>query len=500
MYGGTKKEMERLLKDATKLSGVKYDISNLGDVYEAIHVIQKEIGITGTTALEAEKTLTGSFASMGASFQNLIGNIAIGNGTISQDMMALGETIKTFLFNNLIPMLWNIVSSLPQLAYNLISGMGPIMLQGGKKLLLNISKGISTGLPNFMNTVNEVINQVINFLFETVPLFIEQGIAFIFGLIDGIIDTTPDIVATILNVVQQLSNKLKENLPLFLENGRDIIFGLIEGIIHRLPDIVATILNVVQQLIDTIKENLPFYVEKGREFILSMISGLMDSLPQIIHTVGNIISQIILFIAKNLPKFLLMGLKMIVELEVGIIKALPGLYAKIPGIIWAIVVEFAKIPGLLFNIGKQLIQGFWNGIKSMGSWIANKIKGFLGGIVGGIKSFFGIKSPSRLFKNEIGKYLPLGLAEGVENNLKPVSKAMDEMEKLTTEDFNSDVTFGTNLLNRAKSYAQSGLVSMKEELSLNAEFDVNIAGQSLGKFTKIISKEKDKQDELEFAY
>lgn len=455
-YGGTKSEMERLLADAQKLSGVKYDISNLGDVYEAIHVIQKEIGITGTTALEAEKTLTGSFNAMKASWSDLLGNIAIGNGTIKQDIQNLVTTFSTFLFDNLIPMITNIASALPGILYELIV----------------------QGVPAMFNASVELVN----------------------GLITGIQTNGTTLLEQMQGTISEVIETISQKLPEFLEKGKDFILRMIDGLIANLPQIIMTIQNILSNLTAKIIENLPQFIAKGAEIIISLITGILQRLPQIITAITDISINMIRTIASQLPLFLTKGLEIMGRLGLGLIRGLPTLLSSIPRIISGILGAYARLVTSIVSIGVDVVRGLWSGISSMIGWITNKVKGFVKNIVGGIKGFLGIKSPSRVMAGEVGKFIPSGLAMGIEKNLSPVSDAMDEIAEITTRDFNSDINFGTSILDKARSYAQSGLVSMKDELSVNAEFDVNIAGQSLGKFVKTITKEQDKQDNLVLAY
>jgi phage-related protein len=158
-YGGTKTEMERLLADASKLSGVKYDISNLNDVYSAIHVIQEDLGITGTTAKEAATTFSGSFASMKAAAKDLMGNLALGND-IGPQIEALGSTVGTFVMGNLLPMVSNIAQQIPtilgQLPGMLASALPQILPMAGE-LVSGLANGIIDNLPVFADGVAQLI-------------------------------------------------------------------------------------------------------------------------------------------------------------------------------------------------------------------------------------------------------------------------------------------------------------------------------------------------------
>ena len=152
---------------------------------------------------------------------------------------------------------------------------------------------------------------------------------------------------------------------------------------------------------------------------------------------GNLLVKLIGAIRQRLPEFLQKGIELIGQLALGIIRAIPGIVAKIPQVVSALVRAFGSLIGQFVGIGADIVKGLWNGIKSVKNWILDKIKGFVGDITSGIKSFFGIKSPSKVMANEVGKWLPLGLAEGIEDNINPVSKAMQDLSLKATNAFNA---------------------------------------------------------------
>lgn len=189
-YGGTKKEMERLLTDAQKLTGVKYDINNLADVYEAIHVIQKELDITGTTAKEASTTLQGSFASMKASFLNLLGKLSLGQD-IKPSLEALAKTTTTFLVGNFLPMVGNILKGLPTLIIGAFSGLAE-QLKGilGEKVVAKIQtylKQVSGAVESFIGVITGSLSK-------------EEGIDLMKAL--GIKESTAKTIVNIANNIR----------------------------------------------------------------------------------------------------------------------------------------------------------------------------------------------------------------------------------------------------------------------------------------------------------
>ena len=436
MYGGTKTEMERLLRDAQELTGVEYNIDNLADVYEAIHAIQEEIGITGTTALEAEETIVGSFNAMKSAFTNVLGALAIGEN-LGEALKGLAETISTFLFDNLLPMLGNIITALPGAISTFIQEAAPSFLGNGIELMTSLANGVTEGIPAFLETMAEFMANVVTWIKEQLPTILENGVEFITNFATGIFEGAPSVIENIGEILSNVLEAIFEVLPLILESGMELISNLAKGIWDNLPEIVESITNVLGKLLDTIIEKLPEFLKKGIEIIAKVAKGIWNNLPEIIKTIGNLLIKVIGAIRERLPEFLQKGIELIGQLSLGIVKSIPGIVAKVPEVIGALVRTFAGLIGQFVGIGADIIKGLWEGIGSVKNWILDKIKGFVGDITSGIKDFFGISSPSKVMADEVGQWLPLGLAEGIEDNIKPVSKAMQSLSLQATNAFSN---------------------------------------------------------------
>lgn len=290
-YGGTQAEMQRLLKDAEKISGVKYDLGNLADMYSAIHIIQQEMDITGTTAKEAATTLTGSFAAMKAAAENVMGNWSTG-ADLTEPLQVLADTAQTFLVDNLLPMIGNVLAGIPEIVYSLV----PELLQTGTELLSSLAQGFTEGIPEFFSTA------------------LPQLLAF--------------------------TDQLRDNAASFVDAGLNLITQLLNGLIAGLPDLIA-------------------YV------------------PDIIINICGVIND-------NMPKILAQGVSIIVQLVVGIVKAVPDLLANWKKILQAVLSVISAINWL--NIGKTILTGVANGVKSMGSSLLNAFKGGFSSALAWIKS------------------------------------------------------------------------------------------------------------------
>lgn len=386
-YGGTKTEMQRLLADAQKITGVKYDINNLADVYNAIHVIQGELGITGTTAKEAASTLSGSFSAMKASFKNVLGQITLGMD-IKPALNALADTVVTFLVGNLLPAIWNIVSALPSAVMAFAQAIGPQLVSAFTSILPQISQGFNEGIPQ--------------------------------------------IVESAQNMISQFCANIQENLPAFVQNGVSIITSIVNGILQNLPSIVSSAGDMITEFTVTILNSLPEILSMGSQLILNLVNGIINNLPQIVSAALNAIVKFVSTIAQNLPKILQTGIEIIGKLAAGLIRAIPSLVSKIPQIIASVKNAFMNTDWL--SIGTNIIKGIANGLASAGGQLWDAVKGVLGSFKDKVLSFFGIHSPSTwgIF---VGKMIDTGVAKGLIDDAKSVMNASDDVTNAITEPF-----------------------------------------------------------------
>lgn len=290
-YGGTQAEMQRLLKDAEKISGVHYDLGNLADMYSAIHVIQKEMDITGTTAKEASTTLTGSFAAMKAAAENVLADWSTG-ADLTAPLQGLVETAQTFLVGNLLPMIGNVLAGIPEIVYSLV----PELLQTGTELLSSLAEGFTQGIPDFLS------------------------------------NALPQLL--------QFTEELRANAGVFVDAGLNLITQLLNGLIAGLPDLIAYVPDIIINICGVINDNMPKILAQGVSIIVQLIAGLVQTVPS-----------------------LLANWKKILEAVLSVISAINWL-----------------------NIGKNILTGVANGVKSMGSSMLNAFKGGFSSALNWIKS------------------------------------------------------------------------------------------------------------------
>ncbi len=439
-YGGTKTEMQRLLADAEKLSGVKYDISNLGDVYQAIHVIQDDLGLTGVAADEASTTFTGSMGAMKAAAENLLANLALGE-SIEQPLNVLVGNAQVFLTNNLIPMIANVFEGLP----TLLSGVGSALIQS-----LNM---VSNNADQIVKFALDFVVQLANAIIEVAPYLIEAAFALVKALGSALINTDwvqvgTDLINSIkdsmdlaageifgsdTNIIDSVLNSITNGLPGLLDKGIEIITNLYNGIYSALPQIITIAGETITTFANFAMQNFPMILQKGAELILNLVNGIISNLPQIVASVVQVIASFVATIAQNLPTILAQGITILGKLIAGLLQAIPTLVASIPQIIQAIVNAFGGYDWP--SIGRNILEGVKNGILSAVSSVVDAAKSAASAIWESVKSFFDMHSPSKLMAYG-GEMLDAGLAQGILENKGMIENAVDSVNVATASAFN----------------------------------------------------------------
>lgn len=252
-YGGTKTEMERLLKDAQKLTGVKYDIGNLSDVYEAIHAIQVEMGVFGTTEEEARKTLTGSMASMKAAWDNFLA----GQGKLSD----VAASAKDFALN---------------------------MLRIIKDAVPDIMNGFMESLPEIMSIIGEILGAMNDAIMDNLPMLMEMAINILNGLITGLSENMDTLIPKVVEIILLITDTLIDHLPELIEGGVKLLSALIIGIVKAIPELVAKAPEIISSLVTALKELGPELLQAGKDLLKELGNGLKEAVPQLLLKIGEI--------------------------------------------------------------------------------------------------------------------------------------------------------------------------------------------------------------------
>lgn len=450
-YGGTKEEMQRLLADAKKLSGVEYDISSYADIAEAIHVVQTEMGITGTTAQEAATTIQGSVSAAKSAWTNLVTGLGDENANLEQLTGNFVDAVTT-AGNNVIPAVEQILAGIGQA----VQKLAPILVEQ---------------LPPLVSGI--------------LPDLIDAGMTLLTGVVEGITAALPELAAVAVDVVDQLTGAITENLPLLLDASLAVIVTLAGGIADSLPELIPTIVDVVLQIVETLIDNADQLIDAALEIILALADGLIEALPRLLEKAPVIIEKLVNAIAENLPKILQAGIELIVKLAAGVIQNIPTLVKAVPEVIGALIAGFANYYKNLLETGKNLASKVGEGIKNIGAsavqWGRDLIDNFVSGIKNAIgkvkdavssvastvKDFLGFSEPEKGPLSNFHTYAP--------DMMQLFAKGITDNAGLLKDAFGRSLDFQSELGD-----VQRKLDRSMAELAGNASATVRVSGSVAG--------------------
>ena len=393
-YGGTKQEMERLLADATELSGIEYNIESFSDVAEAIHVIQEDMGIAGTTALEANETISGSLASLGSAWQNLVTGFANPDAD-------LGALISNVIDSALTAM-DNLLPTIEQ------------ALVGIAEALVTLAPVIGERLPDLLNAL--------------LPPLIEAAI----GLINGLVAALPDIITALIDqlpvIFDLIVNTILELLPMLLDLGLNLILTLADGIIQALPELIPALVDVMLTIVDKLTEpdTLVMLIETALQLILALAQGLINALPKLIEKGPTIIKNLVTALIQAAPMILSAGVQLITTLVSGLLSVLSKVVEAGRKIVTSIKDAIMEKVNQAKTWGKDMIDNFVQGIKDK----IQAVKDAVGKIASTVKDLLGFSEPDEGPLSNFHTFAPDMLelfSKGITDNVSVVKNAVDEV-------------------------------------------------------------------------
>ena len=423
-YGGTKEEMARLIKDASKLDkSIKANDMSFGNIVKAINAVQTEMGITGTTAKEASTTISGSVSSMKSAWKNLVTGIASDNADLDTLIGNFVQSAETAA-GNIIPRLTQI-----------LSGIGSAIEQ--------IAPVLSAEIPNLITSV--------------LPSLVSGGAQLVVGLVTGLVGALPELIAAVPGIIESFVNAISENLPSILEAGKTLLSMFTSGVSSAVPEFIENLPQIVDEFLGFITEKLPDILNKGVELLDRFAFGIIEYIPDLVAQLPAIITSITKFFVDNFPKIVTKGGELLGKLLAGIIGAIPEIAVQLPKVITAIVKALNAGWEQLKNAGKYLLEGLWKGISDKIEWLKGKVSG----VVDKIKSWFTGKdgfdehSPSKWSK-QVFRYVMEGGGEGLDAGLPGLLQSVG----FVTDRVKSGLDFGTASVD----FASSGLGNIGEKV------------------------------------
>lgn len=401
-FAGSKEGMQDLLDKAQEISGIEYNIDSFADIADAIHVVQENMGITGTTAQEASGTISGSVASIGAAWKNLVAGMANPDadlGVLIDQFVNTGVTA----FNNLMPTILNALSGLG----SLVTQITPILVQM---------------IPNLVATL--------------VPPLIDAAIQ----LVNALIQALPDILALIVDQIPVLFNLIVETilsmLPMIIELGLQLILALSQGLIDSLPTLIPAIVDVMLTIVDklTDPDTLVMLVDAALQLIISLAEGLIRALPKLIEKAPEIVLNLVKAIILAAPKILEAGAELLFKLIEGILMVVGQLVTTGAELVQSIKDGFWQKVEDAKTWGKDMIQNFIDGIKA--KW--ENLKSTVTDLASTIKSLLGFSEPEDGPLSNFHTYAPdmmMLFAQGIKDNIGLIQNALGSVAGTISTDF-----------------------------------------------------------------
>ena len=448
-YGGTKSEMERLIQDANKVKQANGEMGDLSidkfsDVVQAIHIMQQQMGITGTTTDEAAKTIEGSVGMMKAAWQNWLAELGKDNADINGLTKQLVDSVSTVIKNvgpRIAQIITGITAALPQL-FSSLGGTLPALVmqilppvlgalgQLGTMLLTSATAWISTSLP-------QLLAQFQSWVTSTLPSFLQTGLTMVTNLLQGIVQALPQIASTAVTVLMTLLDGLSAQLPQLIPIGINAVLNLVQGILNNLPQII----------------------DSGLKLILGLAQGLINALPDLVGKAPILIGQLVGGIINRLPQILQAGVQLLGALANGFIASVPRLIGAIPGMVGQIMHGF--LSANWFSVGLNIITGIASGIAGAAGRLVTAAVNAADNALNWVKRKLGIHSPSRVFRDQVGEMIGEGMAVGIDESASKVRKAAGRLTGILPS---QDASYSVGVANasrgvNAAAYGNGGSVT-----------------------------------------
>lgn len=448
-YGGTKSEMERLIQDANKVKQANGEMGDLSidkfsDVVQAIHIMQQQMGITGTTAKEAATTIEGSVGMMKAAWQNWLAELGKDNADINGLTKQLVDSVGTVIQNvgpRIAQIITGITAALPQLFASLGSTLPALVMQIlppvlgalgqlGTMLLTSATTWITTSLP-------QLLAQFQSWVTSSLPSFLQTGLTMITNLLQGIVQALPQITSTAVTVLTTLLDGLSAQLPQLIPIGINAVLNLVQGILNNLPQII----------------------DSGLKLILGLAQGLINALPDLVGKVPILIGQLVGGIINRLPQILQAGVQLLGALANGFISSVPRLIGSIPGMVGQIMRGFTSVNW--GSVGLNIITGIATGIAGAAGRLVTAAVNAATNALNWVKRKLGIHSPSRVFRDQVGEMIGEGMAVGIDESASKVKKAAGRLTGILPS---QDASYSVGVANasrgvNAAAYGNGGSVT-----------------------------------------
>lgn len=500
-YGGTKEEMQRLLEDAEKLSGQKFDLSSYADIVDAIHVVQTEMGITGTTAKEAATTIQGSVNMTKAAWQNLV--VGIADDTQDFDVLVNNfvESVTT-AGTNILPrveialkgvgtLVEKLAPIIAKTVPNIVSTTLPSMIKAGTSMIRALLDGLLKAVPELIPCFKDIINQLIEVIVDNLPLIIEAAVTIAGAIVSGLVEALPDILdagieliqslaqgltngipnilSTAIDIVSKLAMTFYKNEPQIIQTGLQLLLGLVKGILQAVPQLLSVLPDIINQGVESLLSEIPMIIECGIELLTSLVDALPQIIQSIVAVLPQIISSIIEALLSHIDEIIQAGIKLLVALIDALPQIIDTICKALPQIIEAITGALLEHLDDMIYAGVDLFMALITNLAEIKNALASKMPEIIASIVRAIGECLGEMW-------EAGKRLMNKLWQGLKEVAPNIASWFkDFLHNLFIQDVNVQVDTSslkssatakiTNKSTSARKHAKGGVVE-KGEIAL----------------------------------
>lgn len=496
-YGGTKTEMQRLVKDAAAMKDIQEDLGitidenslSFANVANAISVVQRNLGVAGTTATEAEGTFTGSMAAMQASVENFKAHLALGQD-VTEDLQSISQSVSTFVFQNFLPMLGNIIKGLPKAIATFVKNAVPDIAEQGKEFLKALGQGFVRSVFDLGNLFNQAMDKVLEWIqnwepgqnldvaekiFDTIgqalsniiPAMMsrfsealdklleaidtwdpvkaaEGGNKIMDALGNAIVKYAPKILKSIGIVIGKLLLALAKALPKLALQGLLMMTHLSQGIIKGIGKVLTALANLIAQSVAKLGSRAADFIKKGLQIPLNIVTGIGQGIANVLSKLGDLIRQALAKLTGRDNEFKDKGKNWIQKVIDGIVEKVTALLSKVGNIVQWVLDKFRGRNSEFDSIGKDMVNGIMSGMGSKATALANKAGSLVSDAVARMKAKLDIGSPSKVMAKEVGRWIPEGIAKGIDDNQSVVDRAMGSLSASASYGFNPEFSASAN--------------------------------------------------------
>ena len=372
----------------------------------------------------------GASADFGAQLSGLITGLITKITEMLPTVAQVGLSLITTLVTSIVQQLPTILSTGGQIAGQILAGIAqnlPAVLERGREILVNLSNGIAQNLPELVNRGLEIVGGLADKIYAAAPQLIQTGFEILSNIVTGIVNSLPTLIAKAPEIISKFANTINDNFPTILKKGGELILQIIKGIIQAIPTLVENIPQIITAIVDVWEAFN--WLSLGKKAITLLKDGVLSVLSAV-KSAGKTIANGAAEAIRNLPSTLLnIGKSAVTDLGGAIRNGVNTVKAGASAVLNGVVNTFKSLPSQMLSIGSDLVRVLWNGIYNITGWVIGKIQSFSGDVLSGIKNFFGIHSPSRVFRDEVGAMLAEGMAEGITENAKAPLEAMDKLSR-----------------------------------------------------------------------